>query len=422
MSINVFDLVKDVVSDSVVDQLGSFLGEEKSYTNKAIGAITPTLLGSLFDKGSTQSGAARVLDFFNTNQIDGSLIDNLSGLFDGGNQTDNLMNRGSSTLKFLIGDQLASVVDLISNFSGLKTKSSSSLLKMIAPLIMGVVSRYIKKNGLNSLELKDWFGSQASNVKKSLPGGIESILGLRGLDRLIANFSEDDEKGPSPNGEKVSSQSGGFNIWPWIVGLLILVGLFYFLRKGCAGEEAADVVDTATEKIEDAASQAINGSKEILDDASDAVKEVISSIQLPSGTELKVKAGRFTDKIVKFLSGGDGDTDTPFIVEDLKFETGSDRMVETSLEQLDHLAKVMDAYPDVEIRIEGHTDNSGNATQNLTLSKNRTKSVKAYLVGKGVKAARIETTGFGDTRPIATNDTELGKAKNRRVEVYVTKL
>jgi OOP family OmpA-OmpF porin len=70
------------------------------------------------------------------------------------------------------------------------------------------------------------------------------------------------------------------------------------------------------------------------------------------------------------------------------------------------------------LRIEGHTDNVGKAAYNLELSKRRAESVKTYLVSKfQLDASRLTTEGFGDTRPIAKNDTDQGRAQNRRVEL-----
>jgi outer membrane protein OmpA-like peptidoglycan-associated protein len=71
------------------------------------------------------------------------------------------------------------------------------------------------------------------------------------------------------------------------------------------------------------------------------------------------------------------------------------------------------------LQISGHTDNVGDAQKNLVLSKQRAEAVKAYLVSKGVEASRLNTLFFGETQPIATNDTPEGRQKNRRVEMTV---
>jgi outer membrane protein OmpA-like peptidoglycan-associated protein len=87
--------------------------------------------------------------------------------------------------------------------------------------------------------------------------------------------------------------------------------------------------------------------------------------------------------------------------------------------QLEKVAETMAKNPSVNIRVEGHTDSVGSEKRNERLSRLRALSVKAFLVEHGVDASRVSTKGFGSSKPIADNKTEEGRAKNRRVEIYV---
>ena len=106
-----------------------------------------------------------------------------------------------------------------------------------------------------------------------------------------------------------------------------------------------------------------------------------------------------------------------YIGSKLFFETGSDKLKVASLALLDELSTIMNKYEGASLAIEGHTDSDGSDAFNQTLSQKRTESVKKYLVGKGISASRLTATGFGESKPIASNKTSLGKAKNRRVEL-----
>jgi len=99
------------------------------------------------------------------------------------------------------------------------------------------------------------------------------------------------------------------------------------------------------------------------------------------------------------------------------FDTDSAKIRSESFATLDEVVKLLAAEPAWKITIEGHTDATGTAAHNQTLSEQRALSVKDYLVGKGVAAARLQTAGFGQTKPVADNATELGRAQNRRVEL-----
>jgi OOP family OmpA-OmpF porin len=90
---------------------------------------------------------------------------------------------------------------------------------------------------------------------------------------------------------------------------------------------------------------------------------------------------------------------------------------------LDQLKLFLDQNKQVtKLRIEGHTDNVGNDADNQTLSGQRALTIKTYLVGKGVARERLLAAGFGETKPIADNSTEEGKAQNRRTEFKIAEL
>jgi outer membrane protein OmpA-like peptidoglycan-associated protein len=104
------------------------------------------------------------------------------------------------------------------------------------------------------------------------------------------------------------------------------------------------------------------------------------------------------------------------------FEFGKARIEERSYPILDELVKVLAEHADIKIQIEGHTDNvRGPTFDNNTLSRKRAEAVKGYMVSHGVDAERLKTKGYGDKKPIAPNDTEEGRDKNRRVEFVIIK-
>jgi outer membrane protein OmpA-like peptidoglycan-associated protein len=105
--------------------------------------------------------------------------------------------------------------------------------------------------------------------------------------------------------------------------------------------------------------------------------------------------------------------------ENLEYKTNSDVILSSSFSGLDELANLMGTNANWKLRISGHTDNVGARTANMTLSKRRAESVKKYLVSKGIAADRFEVLYFGPDKPIAPNNTEDGRARNRRVEMLI---
>lgn len=106
-------------------------------------------------------------------------------------------------------------------------------------------------------------------------------------------------------------------------------------------------------------------------------------------------------------------------LENLIFSRGSDRITESSHQELDQLASWLSENPSIVIQLEGHTDFDGNADANMRLSEARVMSVKEYLIDKGVKKNRIFTKAFGGTQPLTQERTDEAKARNRRVEARV---
>jgi len=109
------------------------------------------------------------------------------------------------------------------------------------------------------------------------------------------------------------------------------------------------------------------------------------------------------------------------VLSHLIFEQGRAVINPNSFKELDELVAMMKENPKVEIQLEGHTDNVGNPESNLKLSQSRVDAVKKYITSKGINKKRVKTKAFGGSQPIATENTEEARAKNRRVEMRVLK-
>ena len=101
----------------------------------------------------------------------------------------------------------------------------------------------------------------------------------------------------------------------------------------------------------------------------------------------------------------------------INFDTGKAAILPNSENVLNEIVKLLKDNADLKLRVEGHTDNQGNAAANQALSEKRAQAVVAWLSSHGIAAARLTAKGFGQTKPVAENGTEDGRAKNRRVEL-----
>jgi len=103
------------------------------------------------------------------------------------------------------------------------------------------------------------------------------------------------------------------------------------------------------------------------------------------------------------------------------FDTGDSKIKETSIPVLQSILATLQDYPNEKFVVEGHTDSSGSQAVNQRLSEARAKSVKNYLTAKGIDGNRLSAIGYGETKPVADNSTNEGKAKNRRIEINLVK-
>lgn len=110
-----------------------------------------------------------------------------------------------------------------------------------------------------------------------------------------------------------------------------------------------------------------------------------------------------------------------YVLENVYFDSGKATLKPSSNKALNDLAEVLKLKTTMVIEIQGHTDDVGDAEENLKLSQQRAEAVKKFVVNKGIDASRIKAKGFGQTQPVADNSNTAGKAKNRRTSLKVIK-
>jgi len=145
--------------------------------------------------------------------------------------------------------------------------------------------------------------------------------------------------------------------------------------------------------------------------------------ELSSGVTLNFLEGGIEDQVIKFIEdpSAEAGKDNWFNFKALNFASGSNAIDSTSMNEVKNISEILKAFPNVNIKVGGYTDNTGDDAANLKLSSERAAAVKAALVGMGIADARLESEGYGEQHPAATNDTEEGRAANRRIAVSVRK-
>ena len=392
---NLLEILEKIFGGNFAALASRFLGEPESNTKSAITSMLPALLGAVVQKGSTPGGASALMNTLNSSQVDANLPGKIGELFatGGGNQ---LVNAGSGILSSLLGGNVNSLTGALSSMSGLSGKSATSLIAMAAPLIMGVLKKVVGEQGLNANGLMSLLGNQTRTLQNAIDPRLSQAMGLS-----LPSVAR------APTAAVDTASSGANKALPWLI-LIPLALLGFWLLRNCSAEKAR----RAAEERRSAMVATTTG-------AARSGVAALRSISLPNGTTITATQGGFIDSLVTFLNGN-APAGQSFAFDAVTFESDSATLAAASNEQLGRLAAVLKAYPTVVIAVEGHTDNSGDPASNKKLSEDRAAAVKDAIVGMGVPAERVTSTGWGAEKPIASNDTEEGKLKNRRVEISIT--
>jgi OOP family OmpA-OmpF porin len=145
--------------------------------------------------------------------------------------------------------------------------------------------------------------------------------------------------------------------------------------------------------------------------------------KLPDGTVLNIPSMGIENRLLDFIEDHSLPVDktTWFDFDRLTFDTGKATLQDSSAEQLQNIAAILKAYPNVKAKIGGYTDNTGNKDANLKLSQDRAVNVTHELVQRGVDPSHLEAEGYGEEHPVADNATPEGRQKNRRPRYLHTK-
>jgi len=240
MAANLMSVVMQFLTPDMMAKIASYLGLDRSIAQKAIGGAVPALLSSLADVASTPNGA-RQLGNALAQQQPGSL-ENFKSLI-GGSSPNTLADTGSSLLSGLFGGSaLDTMAQAIGKFAGIGEGSGKSLLGMLGPMVLGVLSQHQRSTGLDAGGLASLLGSQKDQLTAAIPSGLADQLSASGLiDRATgslrsgaaaASAAEDrvfsSVERTATGASRMTSRAAP-SAWPyWVLGLAIIGGLAWY--------------------------------------------------------------------------------------------------------------------------------------------------------------------------------------------------
>jgi OOP family OmpA-OmpF porin len=396
---SLIDSLKEKISPDLIRGLGTNLGESADSVEKALQGGSATMLATLASKAQEPGFLSQIM-----NLITGSGIRSAMGAAAGGGSSNvsTASQAGSAFLSTLFGSNLSGIQNKIAEFSGVRASSAGSILSMVAPMVMSTLVSKVSSQGLTASGLGNLLTSELPKLRSFLPTSL-TIPGPATVASQVSHMKD--------NFQRDEVRPKGMN-WLWIVApaILLIGGLIWYFNRGSS-------VNTAVNTVKNTASQAAGA---VANGAASLGAFIKTS--LPGGVDLYIPQNGMENKLLVFIQNPSAPVtdDTWFDFDRLLFDTNAATLQASSQEQLQNIAVILKAYPNVHVRIGGYTDNQGDAAANLKLSQDRADSVMGQLVSIGVDPTRMDAKGYGEDHPIADNSTEQGRAQNRRIALRVT--
>ena len=358
---SLYDQVRELFTPEIMDRLESHFGESTVPLDRAVRATVSSLVGEAIDTASTEAGATNLLGQVNSAPLNGGPLGDLRSA----------IAQGKPVALSLLGNRLTTATDLITGSSNVSSATATGLLALGAPLVFSALR---KLHPADATEFGTILAEQRGNNLDAGPASVTAMV-----------------------------EDGGLS-WRHILPMILIGTVLFavpFLYKGCS---EAPIPGPVTKIVVPPVSAEIKPEK----------------IELPNGGAISVLPGTINYALSKFLAGTEP-APKRFTFDHLNFEFNKTVITPESRSTLTDLVTILKAYPAVDVLLEGHTDSVGDKGQNKKLSLDRAAAVKSMVQSDGIAANRVTTAGFGEERPVASNDTEEDRAKNRRLELVVVK-
>ncbi len=391
-------------------KVAGYLGESQPKTQAAIGNAVPAIMCALHQKAQTSSGPSDLFGMLQRGGFDGKAIGSLASVVGGTTGIADIVKTGTPLLATLFGSRQAGLIDWLAGASGIGKTSASSLLSLAVPVVLNLLGRQsLSAGGFNAATIANLIKGQGSFLSSIAPSGLASALGVSQCGEVVPAAKAYVPPPPAPVREPVREPESGLGWLKWLLPLLLIPLLFLGWRS-CRTEPVREVATPAP--VTTPAPTPAPAPALVL------VKHVLTC-----GQTLDVAESGIEKQLVAFVDDKAAAIDDTkwFSFDRLEFETDSAVLKPSSQAQLRNIVEIMKCYPNLELKIGGYTDNTGDDAYNLKLSQERADSTLKAMVDLGGSATRLSAEGYGEQHPVASNDTPEGRQRNRRIDLSVRK-
>jgi outer membrane protein OmpA-like peptidoglycan-associated protein len=401
--------LSSAIKPSTIKDLASQHGESDRAISRGIELSTAAVLGGLTRKAGDFDVMREVVDL--AGRVGPSAaVSSISGGQPASADL-SLITASTRLLSTVFGDSQDAVVDSIAHESGVRTGSGRAILAAGAQSVLSFFGARLREEGLTPSTLSRLLQSERPNLQRALPAGFDEAFSIRSASARSSSaaMAQAVESDPVVAQSVIKERS----VLPWLLPLAaVAIGALWFALRP-AREPLAEMPIPPAPVI---------GTSGMRVPTPTASLGAFVPRTLPDGTTLSIPERGVEERLLLFIENpaSSPDSITWFDFDRLLFDTGSATLRPESQEQLQNVAAILKANPNVHLKIGGYTDNVGIADQNLTLSDERATNVMHELVRIGVAPNVLEAKGYGQEHPVADNSTEEGRALNRRISMLVT--
>jgi OmpA-OmpF porin, OOP family len=411
---NLVDMARAALRGDTVSRMSSSLNESESSIRQGFEEAVPLSIAGLANQASNEDAASSLLDSFRSGRYPHLDAGELGRAAAEPGATDRVVEASAPFLGQAFGGRLDDVVDGLAGETGLRRSTASTLLGLATPLVMGLVGKLALARNLDPRGLLGFLGEQRRFAAGALPAGLAGTLGP-----VMGPVGDWDERARPSRMVEIPHQRARRSLWPWLLGAVALLALVMWgtaRRRGQQEIARAPAVTAPAVETPPAAPAQQPAQAETTAPEAPATTPAAPEAPMPPAETLTAGNG-----LMAFNSALDGTDPLPrrFQLPGLLFRTDSAEIDPGSAEVLDQVGDALKAHPSAKVRVEGHTDSTGQAGANQQLATDRANATRDYLVTRGVPADRVEAAGFGAERPVAANDTAENRAENRRIELVL---
>jgi OOP family OmpA-OmpF porin len=389
-------------------QIAAKLGESDAAVSHGVTSGLGSVLGGLLHKSKDTAAFGQIFDLISSPPPSTNLTGDLeTAVGTLGTSGGGAPSTATNFLGMLFGGQTNAIADLLGRTAGFKKSTSAlMLLNFAAPMVLNFFGKKIRDDGLNAGSLTNLLTSERDSIVAAAPPGFMNVLGSAPqtpyVERELRRTATPADR---PYIGDTRTERSGRWLWP-AVGVAAAVLAWIAIsqsrphrvaRRVTAGVSAMDTMANRTGRVIDTAGGEVNISG----------LGALGKRRLPNGIIINVPAFGMESRVLGFIEGPQSASElATFDFDRLTFDQGSAHVQPGSLDQLNNVASIMRAYPDVTVKISGFSDNAGSPVSNLKLSQQRANAVKQALVASGIASSRMTT--------------EAGGVRNRRVALEIT--